>query len=112
VNRGEKADDVEKTAEAENAVSGRGRCGEQISKRTAGGCHRECEVRAALMAACGVCADKGAARRAELGASLLPAAEKAAHLFTNPMFTNPIQSMVKERCKCDTLPCAIVSAFL
>jgi hypothetical protein len=47
------------------------------------------------MAARGVCADQGAAGRAELGASLLSAAEKAAHIFTNPMFTNPIQSMVK-----------------
>ncbi len=113
-NCGEEADDVEQAAEAENAVSGRRRRGEQVSKRTAGGGHRECEVRAALMAARGVCADQGAAGGAELGASLLSAAEKAAHSvdFTNPMFTNPIQSMVKARCKCDTLPCAIVSAFL
>jgi len=64
------------------------------------------------MAARSIRADKSAARRAELGASLLSAAEKAAHVLTNPMFTNPIQSMVKERCKCDTLPCVIVSAFL
>ena len=110
--RGEKADDVKKAAEAKNAVGGGGRCGEQVSKRTAGGCHRERQVRAALMAACGIRADQGAARGAELWAPLLSAAEKAAHLFTNPMFTNPIQSMVKERCKCDTLPCAIVGAFL
>jgi hypothetical protein len=44
------------------------------------------------MAARSIRADKGAARRAELGASLLSAAKKAAHLFSNPMFTNPIQS--------------------
>jgi hypothetical protein len=47
------------------------------------------------MTASSVCADQGAAGRAELGATLLSAAEKAAHLFTTSMFTIPIQSMVK-----------------
>ncbi len=87
-------DDVKQAAESENSVGGGGCCGEQVPERTAGGGHRECEVGAALMAARGIRADQSAAGRAELRASLLSTAEKAAHLFTNPTFMYPIKSVV------------------
>ncbi len=93
--RDEQGNDIKQAAESENAVGGGGCCGEQVPERTAGGGHRECEVGAALMAARGIRADQGAAGRAELWASLLSAAEKAAHLFTNPTFMYPIESFVK-----------------
>src|SRR5580700_3684969 len=104
--RGEQADDVEQAAESEDSVSGWRGGGHELAERTAGGSHRKGEIRAALMAACGVGADQRAAGRAELRASLLSATEEAGHFFA-------IRSnLARARRRWHTLPCAIVSAFL